>query len=180
MGDLIDAKAWSTYAKDPDDDSAQLEFDKALADCKKLANLFPEMVVLVGNHESRIQARALEARLPKQLVRGIHEAIDVPGWKFHLSDDPFVADNVGFIHGDQGAGSIAQKASKLGMSLCCGHTHKAGITYSTTFNKQIFAMEVGCIVEVNNAAFKYASKSLAQSWVGFAVIEDGIPHLYPL
>jgi len=180
MGDLIDAKAWSSYAKHPEDDSPQLEFDKALKDCQKLAKLFPKMVVLVGNHEARVEARVLEARIPKQLVKGIHEVVDIPGWKFHLSDDPFVADNIGFIHGDQGAGTIMQKANKLGMSLCCGHTHKASLTYATTFNKQIFAMEVGCLVEVKNAAFKYASKSLSQSWVGFAVIENGVPILYPL
>jgi len=180
LGDLIDAKAWSRWPKDPDDDSAQLEWDKTEAAVLKFAKLFPKMTIILGNHDRRPMAKALEVGLPKQLVRRLDEVFNVPGWNWHLDNKPLVVDGVVFIHGDEMGGTVSQKASRLGVSVVQGHTHKASLTYINTFQKQLFAMECGHVADTETSAFRYSAKNPMTSWKGFATIEDGVPRLHPL
>ena len=180
LGDLIDAKAWSRWPKDPDDDSAQAEWDKTHDAVLKLAKLFPEMTIILGNHDRRPMAKALEAGLPKQLVKTLGDVFAIPGWTWHIDSKPLVVDNIVFMHGDEMAGTPGQKASKLGKSVCQGHTHKASLTYVNTFQHQVFGMECGHIADINSIAFRYSAKNPVTSFTGFAVIDNGVPHLYPL
>lgn len=183
VGDLIDAKAWSTYSKDTDDlnpeDEWQLSYDAA----HDLADLFPDMVVLTGNHEARIMARATDAKLPKQLVKSIDEALGIPGWKFYRDSKPFQVNTPAgptiFIHGDEMAGNLKAKICKLGMNVVHGHTHQGEIVYSCNFEKRVFGMDVGCMADLNSKAMSYAAKNPTSCFVGFGYINDGVPHLVP-
>lgn len=178
-GDMLDQKAWSRFPKGPDDDSPQLEWEKAVKSCLEMAKMFPNMIILNSNHDRRYIKKAAEAGLPKAMIRTLDELIPVKGWKWHLGPNPLVIDNTAFMHGDELQGSVEVKATKLGMNVVQGHTHKAELKYVCTFDKRLFALDVGCTVDVNGRSFDYAASSLTKVWVGFGYIENGVPHLIP-
>ena len=182
-GDLVDAKAWSRYSKDPDDLSPADEWEATVKAAKRLAKLFPKLSIIMGNHEARIASKATEASLPPQLIKGVHEALDIKGWKWHLSSTPLVVNTTTnsfmVIHGDEMGGTAAQKAARLGMNLIQGHTHHASINYINTFNHSIWSMDVGCMASLSSRAMKYAAKNPTSCFVGYGYIQDGVPHLVP-
>jgi predicted phosphodiesterase len=181
IGDLTDSKALSRFLKDPDDDSAELEWSKVEVECKKLSRMFPEMTILPGNHDLRYIKKAKEAGIPKQMVRTLHELFPFKGWKWHLDPTaPYIYNNNAFLHGDQLSGTVLAKAKALGMNVIQGHTHKAAIEYHVTFNKMLWGMDVGCMVDPKTKAFDYAASKLNKVWVGFGYIdESNVPHLIP-
>jgi hypothetical protein len=93
-------------------------------------------------------------------------------------------------HGDEGGlssepGKTALKlAQRVGMSVCCGHTHRAGIqpytyAHSGKHVRTVFGMEVGCLMELSAATYL---KSGGANWqLSFGIFfEDGrqvSPHL---
>ena len=178
MGDLIDAKAWSRYPKDPDDLSPHHEWEATEIGIDKLHKLFPELTILSGNHDRRPMMRAFEAGIPKKLVRALDTYFDHPGWKWHMGPNPFEADKIAFVHGDEMAGNAWQKAKNLGQSLVQGHDHMAYLHYINTFNRQTFAMSVGCMMDAVSIAARYAAKNPSKMWLGWATITDGEPHLH--
>lgn len=67
-------------------------------------------------------------------------------------------------HGDEGhlsshPGMTALKlAQRTGKSVCCGHTHRAGLipyteAHSGRHTRTIYGMEVGCLMELSQAAY---------------------------
>jgi hypothetical protein len=181
MGDLLDAKAWSKYPKGPSDDNAQLEWDRAVIQLDKFAQLIPEMTIISSNHDIRLMKSATSAQLPRQMVKTLAEIFDYPGWNWHLSEKPLVIDNVAYVHGDGIVGNtMGLKAIRMGMSVVMGHSHVASLQYYNHYDREIFGMEVGCTVDSDNAAFNYAIKNTKRHWHGFAIIQDGVPHLIPL
>ena len=183
LGDLIDGYSWSRYPKSPEAVSAQLEWDQTILAVDRLAKLIPEMVVLEGNHCLRPMKKAMEAQLPKQLIKGLHEAFDVPGWKWHMGSRMYEHNGVLYCHGDEfpiAATNVGLAASRLGQSLVFGHTHQASIAYVNVFNKSYFAANAGCIVDEDAVCFRYAAKNPRRSWQGYVEIVDGVPVLCPL
>lgn len=174
LGDLIDAKAWSRFPKSSTDDSAALEWEKTVKQAELLHKYFPKLQILEGNHCSRPMKKALiDAGQPPQLIRPYHEALGFKGWTFHLSAEPLVIDNVSYIHGDEVASNLNLLATKMGTSVVRGHTHQAGIIYTRLFNRQVFAMECGALIDETHNAFAYARKNPKRCWLGLGLVEDG-------
>ena len=67
IGDLTDQKAWSRFQKDPDDYSPELEWAHTMTQVSLLKEYFPEMTIILGNHDRRIAMKATEASLPQSL-----------------------------------------------------------------------------------------------------------------
>jgi predicted phosphodiesterase len=179
MGDIIDAKAWSRFPKDPDDDSPSLEWKKVRKEMAILNKLFPELHIINGNHQDRVMKRALEAGLPRELVKSLETVFDYPGWNWEIGNKPFIFENIAFVHGDETIGCPSAKAKQYGMSIVQGHSHKASIEYINLFDKQLFAAEVGWLGDDTALAFNYACKNPSRSWLGVMLIENGVPHLIP-
>lgn len=186
MGDLIDAKAWSKYQKDPDDLSPQTEFDLVAKQIKILHKMFPKMVILQGNHEARFSAKKMEAQLPTQLVRSLREVFDMKGWWWVApgGQERAVVKSGGkeilFVHGDEMAGNVVAKAKRLGLCVVQGHTHKAELGYVNDFHREIFGLDVGCMADLSSKAMRYAASNPTSAFVGFGYIEDGVPGLKPI
>lgn len=179
-GDMLDQKAWSRYPKDPEDDGAEVEWTKALRASKEMAKLFPNLTILNSNHDIRYIKKARESGLVRSMVRTIDEIVNIPGWRWHMGPGPLVINkDIACFHGDELHGGVLAKAKNLGMNVIQGHSHKAELHYYTTFNKQIWALDAGCVVDPKAAAFNYAASSIGKVWTGFAYIEDNVPHLIP-
>lgn len=179
VGDIVDMKAWSRFPKSPEDENPALEWKKTAKEMKYIHQLFPEMKILLGNHSVRVARKALEAGIPKELIRSLEEVFDFEGWSWHLTDKPLIVDNIAFVHGDESPGNISVKTRQYGMSVVQGHSHKASLSYINLFDKQMFAAEVGWLGNDQELAFAYASKSPNRSWSGLMLITDGVPHLLP-
>ena len=181
LGDLMDQRAWSRFPKEGDADSAQDEWNKTEECMERLYKLIPEMHILFGNHDSRIAKKATEAYLPKQLVKTLDNHFNFDGWKWHTSDDPLVIDDIAFIHGDSfPIPRPISAALRLGQSVVYGHSHQASLSYVTTHNRTMFALNPGWLGDETQSAFRYASGSPHKCWKGYGVIIDGVPHLMPL
>lgn len=179
LGDVMDQKAWSRFSKDPDDLSPHQEWSDVELGMDYLAELLPEMTIVLGNHDSRAYKKAVEVGLPKQLIRSLEDLFPYEGWTWHMSTKPLMVDGIMFIHGDEMAGGALQKAAKLGRSVVQGHVHKGNLNYVDIFDKQIFAVESGCVIDREAIAFRYAAKHPLSCFIGWTEIHNGVPHLVP-
>lgn len=179
IGDLTDQKAWSRFQKDPDDHSPALEWSETVRGIDILKEFFPEMVIILGNHDRRIAMKAVEASLPQTLVKSLPEVFDAPGWVFHTSNTPFQFQGITYLHGDEVGGTPIIKAQHLGTPLVMGHTHKASLTFGANYLTDIWAMEVGNALDPDSSAARYVARNVNKGTQGFAHIDaQGNPHYY--
>lgn len=180
LGDLTDQKIWSQWQKDPDDYSPSDEFNEAEKCLKKLHKWFPKMLILRGNHDVRVLNRAVDAGIPSQMFKDVDEVFNYPGWVWIDPAQKLVIETsrgpILFVHGDEQGGTVAQKSRILGTSVIQGHTHKASITYTTALKGTIFGAEMGCIMDTQSKAAKYAAANPVGSTVGFGVVKHGVPY----
>jgi predicted phosphodiesterase len=180
LGDITDQKIWSRWPKDVDDASPSDEFIEAEKGIKRLHRMFPKLVILRGNHDVRILNRAIEAGVPAQMFRDVDDVFSMHGWTWVKQNSKFTINTargkVLFVHGDEQGGTVAQKSRILGHSIIQGHTHKVSITYTTALNGTIFGAEMGCIMDVESKAAKYAAPNPVGSTVGFGVLKWGVPY----
>lgn len=180
LGDLTDQKIWSRWPKDVDDYSPSEEFLRAEVALKKIHKMFPKMIILRGNHDTRILSQAIEAGIPKQMFRDVDEVFSFPGWEWRTPEDKLVIQTcrgpILFVHGDEQGGTVAQKSRILGHSIIQGHTHKTSITYTQTSHGHFFGAEMGCVMDIKSKAAKYAAPNPVGVSIGFGVVKYGIPY----
>lgn len=180
IGDLTDQKIWSRHQKDVDDSSPTEELLAAEKVLKKMYKMFPKMVILRGNHDLRAYNKAVEAGIPSQMFKDINQVFDYDGWSWVPRNLKLVVrtprGRILFVHGDEQGGTVAQKSRLLGMSIIQGHTHKVSITYTTSINTAIFGAEMGCIMDVDSKAARYAAPNPVGVTVGFGIVKYGVPY----
>lgn len=180
LGDITDQKIWSRWTKDTDDYSPSEEFVEAEKALKRLHKMFPKMLILRGNHDVRILAKAVEAGIPAQMFNDVNQVFNYRGWTWVPHHHKLVIQTprgpVLFVHGDEQGGTVAQKSRILGMSIIQGHTHKVSITYTTTIKGTVFGAEMGCIMDTTSKAAKYAAANPVGVAVGFGVLKFGVPY----
>jgi predicted phosphodiesterase len=180
LGDLTDQKIWSNWQSDPDDPCPSEEFDQAQKGLEKLHDWFPEMVILRGNHDERILKRAVEAGIPGKMFKDVDEVFAFDGWEWISRKDKLIVKTergpVLFQHGDEMGGNVSAKSRMLGMSIVQGHTHKTSITYTQTPKGHFFGAELGCLMDVDSKAARYAQANPVGVSVGFGVLKHGVPY----
>ena len=178
LGDITDQKIWSRWQSDPDDFSPSQEFKKAAKDMNKLHEMFPKMIILSGNHDVRVKARAIEAGIPAEMFKDVNEVFDKKGWKWWPRDKRLIVNTqrgkILFIHGDEMGGTVAQKSRALGMSVVQGHTHKMSLTYTQTPTNHFFGCEAGHLLDVNSKAARYSQANPMGCSSGFVIIKYGL------
>jgi predicted phosphodiesterase len=180
LGDITDQKIWSRWPKDVDDASPTDEFLAAKKCLEQVYKMFPKMTIIRGNHDTRILSKAIEAGLPSQMFNDIDAVFNFKGWTWVPQNDKLIINTnrgpILFVHGDEQGGTVVQKSRILGMSVIQGHTHKVSITYTTTLKGTIFGAEMGCIMDTQSKAAKYAAANPVGSSVGFGVVKYGVPY----
>ena len=148
IGDIVDFGSLTGFDIDPDYISPKTEMLENKRCVKKLAKIFPELYITIGNHEMRLYRKALKAGLPLDCIKQLGDILDAPkGWKFcserleYRRDDK---DGILFIHtGDrakQGGLSKDQHCNTVH-----GHLHaNAWVKYFSTRDKLFWDMNVGC------------------------------------
>ena len=83
LGDMIDYRCLGRWdsAADPDLPSMNAEYDEAKRQIGILHKMFPNIDVLIGNHDTRRNTAAKTAGLIKQELRSMKETWATPRWR---------------------------------------------------------------------------------------------------
>lgn len=181
-GDTTDGYRWSRYSKNPAALCASQELSETIKALHRFHDLFDEslpFVILRGNHDERILAKAFEVDLPEELVKKLPEIIPFDNWTWHKFLDPFVVDRVKYLHGHEMGGTPHQKAAAIGRSVVQGHDHRGTVNYVQTVDHAVWGMSVGTIMDTASYAAEYGRKNPLRVWRGVGLIENGVPRLEP-
>jgi predicted phosphodiesterase len=180
IGDLIDNHHASQFLKEVDLPSAVEEIEQTKKRINAWAKVFPNLIVLKGNHEKRLERAMKRTGLPESLLKPIPEIFDFPKtWQFK---DTVTIDNVLYCHfaGINGKHTTKRTVEASKQSVVQGHLHKqAGIEYQRTYFGTNFCMTVGCMINENSPAFNYDESRLINKpvfAVGF-VVNGKYPYL---
>jgi hypothetical protein len=181
VGDEVDQMALSRFDPDPEADGPGVELKKAR---KKLAawfERFPEMLICESNHTARVYKAAYLAGIPEDYLRTVPEWLGAPdGWMWANS---WEIDGIKFEHGDAQGGMYAARnlAVRNRKSTVIGHHHGHGaVFYVANDDEMIFGMNVGCLIDFNSIAFRYAKMSTFKPTLGCGVIREGVPQFIPM
>lgn len=174
-GDLFDNYAWSNFTMDPDKRSQRPEFQEALKYLRGYYKAFPELTLILGNHDRRPWRAAQSAGISEDFMKSFQDVYCCPPeWEI---TDSTVIDNVLYVHGETAGGLNGWQniCLKYGMSTVIGHLHSVAGTrfYSMKDGDDIFSMAVGCGIDIDTYAFKYARNSPNMPVLSVGVIEDG-------
>ena len=181
MGDEIDQHAMSQYTPDPDLHSPGKELDLAAEQLAILARIFPVLPICHSNHGDRYLKKAARASIPRRALRKYAEIYDSPvGWQWA---DRWEIDGVVYEHGEgvSGPDAARRKAMYNMKPTVIGHIHShAGIQYFNNGERQIWGMNSGCLIDFKSYAFKYAKHFASKPVISLALVDRGVPHLYPM
>ena len=179
VGDETDQYNFGRWPKDPNArHTAAQEIECAVAAAKELAKIFPELKICESNHGSRIAARAMDAMLPSEVLKGIKEVFKYPdGWQ--IEQNYVVMGNKGefcVMHGTGYSGAMGHVKAMWhnGISTAIGHIHgHAGVNYVKTNMQEMWAMNVGALYDPESYAFKYGKDHAQKGTIGCGVVLDG-------
>lgn len=174
-GDEVEMAAMSFHDTNPNMPGAKDEYHYALDCMKTLYKIFPVMDLCVSNHGSRLYRRAFKHGIPEAMVKAYRELWEAP--KTYNWHGRIVFEGVCYEHGDGGgsgrnAAFVAMQANRMSTSI--GHIHSfGGVQYSATPFGEHFALNAGCLIDLESPAFQYAEKFRNKPTLGCGLIIDG-------
>jgi UDP-2,3-diacylglucosamine pyrophosphatase LpxH len=199
VGDFLDApepSRWNKGAAGEYSNTLQKSLDQASGLLGELRAVYGGPVVLkMGNHDRRIQdyvrryapalgsLRALEfedlINADEHFVEVVHGLYDVaPGWIVAHGDEGSLSRSAG--------GTAAGLAAKFGVSVACGHTHRAGLVPAATgYNGNVrsrWGLEVGHAMDVKQAGYLKGGAANWQQAFGILRVKGRtvLPELVPV
>lgn len=174
LGDEGDQHRLSDHEHHPDMPSAKDEYDLMIKRLKPLYKLFPKVQVCISNHTSRPFRKAFSAGLPSLYLKEYRDFMQAPrGWTWHQR---ILIQNVVYEHGEGVSGKDAAWRAMMQnkRSTVIGHIHAyGGVVYSSDPFSQTFALNAGCLVDVDALAFKYGEKYRNKATLGCGIVIDG-------
>lgn len=188
VGDETDQYNFSTFNKDPDGyytPGKELQITKEKL--KMWSSAFPRLKICTSNHGIRWQKRAMDAQLPRELLKSVQDVLDTPpGWEWKKkwkvsAKHPFIVE-----HGDDWGGKTPHKTAALynSCSTVMGHHHAlAGIEFINTNGlDHCYGFVTGSLIDVDAYAFQYAKRASLKPLIGAGIIfNDGkVPVWIPI
>ena len=182
IGDELDFSSSSYHEPSTQLDSPSKELARGKKIMKELEKLFPKMFLLESNHGSMAFRKANTAKIPVELLKPYHEMLGVSNkWTWHdsLVLEASNGQKIYFVH--QQSSNVLQVCAAVSMNVVQGHYHtKSCIHYTSSPEKLMWAMNVGCMIDKENLAFKYSRVIVKRPVISCAVITNGIPQLVPM
>jgi hypothetical protein len=177
VGDEIDNYNGSAYPKDPDADySAVNEFEIVRERIREWGDVFPFMKLAVSNHGIRWVRRAIDAQIPTQVLRSYQEIFKMPPgwswrdeWRFTSLKHPFrMIHGMGYsgVNGHRNAAIDGQISTIIGHL----HSHAAVSFIETNGGQRMWAVNTGCLIDVQAYAFKYEKYNRVKPQLGATII----------
>ena len=177
IGDLIDSHATSFHPSIPDAYSSGDELKYSIKKLRKWYKAFPNMKVVIGNHDMRAHRLASDSKIASKWVRGYAEVLEVPNWQF---EESFEINGTTYVHGTGTSGVTAayRRMLNLGQNVVIGHLHsEASIIYHKMPNTTLWGMCVGCGVDDKSYGMNYAKNFPKKSIISCGVVLDKQPIL---
>jgi len=176
IGDIADLQAISFHVKNPHCPGPDDEVLLAKQEIHRWYKSFPKAKVCIGNHDERVIRLAESVNIPSRFLRNFSEIWKTPTWDWQYDH---IIDGVYYFHGI-GFGGIhpAWNASgKMLMPVVMGHLHaRAGVKWRVNPLQRIFAVDIGCGIDIDAYQFAYGKHCKERPVLGAAVILDGIPY----
>lgn len=186
VGDETDQFHGSLYPKDGDfDHTPNSEIAEARYKLEKWFTTFPYMRLAISNHMLRWVKKAAASGFPSQLIRSYQELYRMPpGWVWADSWTIKTKHPFDIVHGMSFSGKTPYRgaAEKAMRSVAFGHLHSsAGMCRVKTNDKNIWAMNTGCLIDVPRYAFKYEKNNEFKPTLGAAVVfnKGSTPQWFP-
>jgi predicted phosphodiesterase len=177
-GDFLDQYALSRFPKKVNSDNGSAEILKCIPQVKLIKKMFPEMTIMKGNHDDRINKRAQDSGISDLWIRDSLEMIGAPStWKW-ASEDYINIGPALLTHGF--LANREKHALWFNQNVIHGHLHaKLGLEYFQRDKKAIWAMCVGAMADKKSIALQYGSLSKFSTMTsGFGYTdEEGRPHI---
>ena len=182
MGDELDYSSSSYHEPSTELDSPAIELEIGRKVIKELEKIFPKLHLLESNHGSMAFRKANTAKIPVELLKPYNEMLGVSNkWTWHhtLTLEASNGEKIYFVH--QQSSNVLQVCAAVSMNVVQAHYHtKSCLHYISSPEKLMWAMNVGCLIDKDNLAFKYSRVAVKRPVLSCAVITDGIPHIVPM
>lgn len=185
IGDLVDSCAYSYHEKAPKLKDPIRERALAQRQVEKVTDAFPDVDLLLGNHDVLAWRKAVTAGIDPADLVDFHTMYDLPsGWNVHPRYTKLRIDGVQYKHGDSGPGGInaALKQCKAEFAnVVMGHLHSQFcINWHANESSRVFGMSVGCLVDDKHLAMAYGKTYASKGLLGCGIVIDGKrPYLEP-
>jgi hypothetical protein len=114
-------------------------------------------------------------------MKSLNEVYEAPpGWHWAQR---WIIDGICFEHGEHVSGPMAclRAAVMNRMPTVIGHQHtNAGVIYSGSIGDQIWGLNVGCGIDIEQYAFDYGKGLRNKPNLGCGIILYGVPHFIPM
>lgn len=182
LGDVVDNRMLTYHERNPDLPGPIEEYEEAKQQVAILHKMFPNIDVLIGNHDALPTRQARTAAIPTWFIKDLNECWSTPTWRWHPRYHTLIHDGVMYRHGDKGRRGMIRpallNAERNFASMVQGHYH-ALLQVMWQFNEDhsIFGMQVGCGMDWKRAEMEYALIYDQKPAIGCGVVIDGI-HAY--
>ena len=181
LGDEVDQHTLGKWPANPNGRSGGDELEEAKHRLRDWFQAFPKTYVCSSNHTYRAWKKAFHSGIPKQFMREVGEVYGAPaGWQWA---DRWIFNGVLFEHGEHVSGPTAalNAAIQNRMSTVIGHQHThGGVVHSGAFGSEVFGLNTGCLIDVEQYAFQYGIPLRKKPTLGLGVIKNGVPHFVPM
>ena len=174
IGDLVDGNSWSYWESGGEADNPAKEAALAQKEIDILFKTFPEGEHIMGNHDALITRKAKSHNIPTKFLKTFEDIWSFPnGWKsqYHIE-----IDDVLYIHGTGKSGlySSVGLMTDYRQSVVSGHTHSSGgVNYRASYKDLTFALNVGCLIDVDTLAMEYGRHFSKKPTLGCGIVIDG-------
>jgi hypothetical protein len=181
VGDVVDNHIPSYHETEPGTFNADDELKYAQNFCHKLAEIYPEMTVSLGNHDTMSRRKAKTAQMPEGFLRDYNQIYGV-NWKWVERDYFRINKYNNCLMTHSISASTLNNAQKFSHCSIQGHHHgKYGIEYFSDAETLRWSMTVGCLINSSAPAFNYGNKAvLNRAMIGCGAIIEDRPLLIPM
>lgn len=180
-GDVNDNHTASYHELEYGTLSAEEEFRQSCAKTQRLAEIFPELTVVLGNHCILTKRKARSAGIPESHISS-YNAIYGVSWKWQDKDYFRINKFQTCLLSHAQSTSTLNNAKTHSHCSIQGHHHGIyGIEYFADTEVLRWAMTVGCLINPKSPVFNYAKGSTNRRPIlGCGAIINDRPMLIPM
>lgn len=162
IGDVLDFQSTTYHTPHPDGLSPYYELEIAKLEIENWKKAFPEMTVIMGNHDRRISRKLFDSQISSQWQFSMKDVLNV-NWDFTID---YEYNNIYFCHGEGTTARVT--ALQKQMPVVQGHRHSE--SYIDYPGRNLFAIQCPIGIDRKALAFEYARTDTKEWLLGATVI----------
>ncbi len=179
LGDLVDNAALNYHEKIPEMNDQTFEMGETYEEIQRLAEYFPVMKILVGNHDKLPLRKARTIGLHSRYIKDNTEVFDMPKtWTFHNEVIVNMQDGRDLMLRHNLTKHPFKTAEHYETCYAQGHYHEDFLVWWKMDNKlNVWGATVGSLVDDTALAMEYNKSNLKRPVLGCMVVQNGVPKL---